>query len=156
MPILNYGTKSNWSLVTSLSKGEIFIFRSFIYDAKSKFKYKDDKAFLKTLSPNMDYQKPNIYSFDSSLSTKDDPEYILKLMELIKTANELMLKSDKNFKNYKIDIMGTWEHGDIIIMKRNSTDSDLTELSRKATMKRFIDAKWIPDNIVMKNLGKIN
>ena len=69
MPILNYGRPDNWELIPSLTKGEIFIFRQYIFDAKKKFKYKDDKLFLKTIEPNWDYTNPYIYLYDSIQSS---------------------------------------------------------------------------------------
>ena len=153
MPILNYGMNvSNWTLVTSLSKAEIYVFRQFIYEAKKKFKYKNDKTFLKTLDPNLDFKKPYVYKFDSTINKETDNTYILKMQSLWEEANKLM---DKQYKDYKLDIMGTWDTGYIVLMRRsNAKPDDRYELARKATMKRLQDYNIISNTSFLNNLGK--
>ena len=141
MPVLNYGRPDNWVLISSLSKGEIFVFRQYIYDAKKTFKYKEDRDFLKTLEPNIKYEKPFIYSFDSSINKVDDPTYILKMQALLEEANKYMEKADKKFKGYKLDIMGTWNTGYIVVMKHTKlADDPLMQVSKRALRKRYQDA----------------
>ena len=144
MPILNYGRPDNWELIPSLTKGEIFIFRQYIFDAKKKFKYKDDKLFLKTIEPNWDYTNPYIYLYDSSLEREEDQMYIYKLQELLKVANEMIYKVYKD--DYKLDIMGTWDVGKIVVMRRRklSSNKSFKELNRKALIKRYQNAGIIP------------
>lgn len=153
MPILNYGRPDNWSLVTELSQGEIFIFRQFIYDAKKKFKYKDDRDFLRTLTPNMDFSKPYIYAFDATLCRREDQLYINKLQDLLGEANELM---GKKYKNYKLDIKGTWSTGYIVVMEYSKTKNknSLKELTRQSMIKKFQDFGILPDTQSTKDLGK--
>ena len=154
MPVLNYGTKiSSWVLVTSLSKAEIYIFRQYIYEAKKKFKYKNDRTFLKSLDPNIDFKKPFIYRFDSSIGRETpDNEYILKIQNLLEEANKFM---EKQYKDYKLDIMGTWDAGYIVLMRRsNAKPDDRYELARKATLKRLQDYNIISDKSFLNSFGK--
>lgn len=160
MPILDYGKRpDDWVLITSLSKGEIFTFRQYIFEAKKKFKYKNDRAFLKTLIPNEEFKKPYIYRFDATINKTIDNEYILKIQNLLEEANKYMSKQSMNGKkiygDYKLDIMGTWSTGYIVLMKKsNSKQDNRMELSRQATIKRYQDAGILSDTPFVNNLGK--
>lgn len=160
MPILDYGKRpDNWVLVTSLSKGEIFTFRQYIFEAKKRFKYSGDKKFLKTLLPNEDFKKPYIYRFDASINKTIDDQYILKIQDLLNTANEYMDKqkmdNKKIYGQYKLDIMGTWNCGYIVLMKRSNTQpNNRNELARQATIKRYQDIGLLSDTPFVNNLGK--
>ena len=155
MPILNYGMPSNWELVPRLSKGDIFVFRQFVFNAKKIFEYKNDGEFLKTLIPNLDYDKPIIYQYDSSLSRKYDNQYIYKIQSLLTTANELMDEENDGYRDYRLDIMGTWDVGTIVIMRRRGLKKDkFSELNRKAAIKMFQNADLVPKANFMKNFGK--
>lgn len=144
MPILKYEKPGNWNLITSLSKGEIFIFRNYIFNAKKKFKYKNDSKFLNTLKPNTIYEKPYIYIFDSK---NEDDRYILKIQDLIREANK---EVSKDYKGYKLDIMGTWDSGYIVVMKNKDTNEDFDETSKRTIIKRLQAAKIIPKSSFFK------
>lgn len=152
MPILDYGKRpDNWELIPSLSKGEIFIFRQFVFDAKKKFKYKNDKKFLKTLEPNMDFSKPYIYTFDSEKDkTSHDDQYMIKLKELIEASNKEMFgvkTKNKELKDYKLDIMGTWNYGYIVVMRKTNSNSSLALAAKNATVNRLKDSYFVPNFI---------
>jgi hypothetical protein len=154
MPIIDYSLRpNNWELMSNLTQRDIFIFRQFIFDAKKEFDYKNDKDLLKTISPNTDYTKPYIYEFDSSLAVPYDNTYIPKLQNLIEKANKIMYDQVKELKKYKFDILGTWDRGYIIVM-RDKKEKDFEDVARKALIKRYQSAGWIPNNSFINSLYK--
>ena len=136
MPILNYGRPDNWELVTELSKAEIFVFRTFVFSAKKKL-FKQNDPFLDSLTPNVDFTVPYIYAYDSKLSTYNEDLYINKLRDLLFESNELMRKENKDFKNYRLDIMGTYNEGHIVVMKHKGSDDTLQLASGKSILKKY-------------------
>lgn len=113
----------SWVLETGISKGIIFLFRQYVYQAKKTFKYKHDKKFLNTLEPNTDYTKPFLYIYDNDKGRIQVENYPEKIKALVDEANKYYMKDKEAVKafdkNYRIDLMGNWQRGYIILMKRS-------------------------------------
>lgn len=124
----------SWIPETNVSKGMIFMFRQYIFQAKKTFKYKNNKEFLDTIKPNTLYDKPYLYSYDATLQINKDTEYATKLEALVRAANEELFKDKKNqfYKYYKIDMIGTWEQGYIVLMKPANSKPDMDMIKKKA------------------------
>lgn len=155
MPLLDYGRPDNWELYTDLNRGELFMFRKFVFDAKKSFKYKKDKDFIATLEPNTDYSKPYLYTYDSTRGDKD-LEYSDKLQNLVEEANKILFKEFKNnkdMKGYRIDIMGNWSNGSIVILQsKNKQDNVIHNAHQKYVLDKLDKAKLISKSWFSKKL----
>ena len=116
MPI--YGkalTPPPWILETKLSKQSILKLRTIFNRA-----LKDNHTGVQlTLTPNEDYSKPFLYTFDSTKYSGTFNNYSTDLEALINKANVELAKDKIYGKDYRFDIMGNWSWGNIIIMKRS-------------------------------------
>jgi hypothetical protein len=84
--------------------------------------------------------KPYIYEFDYNRSGLSQSTFSLRLQHTIDIANN-KLKADKVYaKDYRFDIIGSWEEGQIIIMKRY--DMTPTDYEKQADiLKKKINSK---------------
>ena len=132
----------NWKILKALKQGEIFMYRDVIKKAlkDSKFEYRYDKDFISSIKPNKDYSEPYIYSYDISDTLLDRGQFVKELEDLLKVANYEMSQSKKFYNKYKLDILGSWTTGQIVVMSRYElTEKEQQELDKrkKKEVKKF-------------------
>ena len=118
MPIYGYGIMSApWTIENELKKETLVKLRKIIRSAKSSFDHSNDQVFCSSIKDNVDMIEPYIASYDMSKTNMSVALYQSYMESLVQEANFILSKKNK-FNNYKFDIMGNWQIGKIIIMKK--------------------------------------
>jgi hypothetical protein len=76
------------------------------------------------VNEDINENRPFLYDFDYSRANMSKPTYNLRLQHTIEVANAKLIKN-KVLADYRFDIIGSWDSGQIIIMKKyNMSASD--------------------------------
>lgn len=122
MPIFNFKiSQGNWKIVSTVNRKDFYKLIKIFKSSYNSFAFKDDKmltAFRKSFTQFEDYEK-GIFSYDCNKTGINPYTYQLMLDAMINETNYyLSLPKNAKFKDYKFDIVGDFNVGRVILMKR--------------------------------------
>lgn len=118
MPIYGFGTiTAPWSLAKTIKPKDFYKLRDTLKKAKKSFQYSNSELFVKNIKTFSEYNNNVIAEYDSSKLGIETAQYQIMLEKLIDEANRLLGENTKLDK-YKLDIMGNWTIGKVIVMEK--------------------------------------
>lgn len=144
--IYNYTMEAPYVKVNKLKRVDAYALSSYIRQAKLDFKDSGDRDFINSIHKNVDYDEKNpyLYDYDKTRASREK-NYSAKLRKLIDIANNYLKDSGK-FSVYRLDLYGTWDYGQIVVMRRtkmSTYDFKKLEMDRKRMYRD--EKKNIPD-----------
>ena len=122
MPIMGFGLlAASWSINTKLNTNQLSDFVKVLNRALHEFDYKDHTEFTHTIHLNITLNGYHIANYDAAKCILSFVQYKEMLESLIYKANYILItekKYAKKYKNYKFDVTGNWDDGQIIIISR--------------------------------------
>jgi len=122
MPIAGFGLlAASWSINTKLSTNQMSDFVKVLNKALHEFEFSDHKEFTNTIHLNLSLDGYHIAKYDAAKCILSFVQYKGMLEALIEKANYILIvehKYAKKYKNYKFDVTGNWDDGEVIIISR--------------------------------------
>ncbi len=122
MPIMGFGLMSiEYTIDNDLTTNQLADFTKVIIRASKEFEYADNKRFWHTIHLNLALEGSYIGTYDIAKSGIPFASYKVILQSLIDRANYIIINDKrlvKKYRDYKFDVIGTWEDGKIIMTKR--------------------------------------
>lgn len=122
MPIMGFGLMSiEYTIDNDLTTNQLADFAKVLTRASREFEYADNKRFWHTIHLNLALEGSYIATYDIAKSGIPFASYKVILESLIERCNYILINDKKlvrKYRNYKFDVTGTWEDGQIIMTKR--------------------------------------
>lgn len=122
MPIAGFGLMSiEYTIDNDLTTTQIADFIKVLNRARTEYEYKDNTRFWTTIHINLGMEASYIATYDIAKSSIPFASYKYILEALLDRCNYILINDKrlvKKYRNYKFDVIGTWEDGKIIMTSK--------------------------------------